>query len=71
MQLMDADISDISTFPRLFEGIIKVIKTVSSMPFSYLPGENDIRQVDEGGMINLIHDLCYNGRLYRYERSAE
>jgi uncharacterized protein YbjT (DUF2867 family) len=31
-----------------------VITTISSMPFSYKPGENDIQRVDENGMINLI-----------------
>ena len=38
----------------MMEGISTVITTASSMPFSYAPGENDIRQVDEEGMINLI-----------------
>ncbi len=54
VQLMDGDIRDKSTFPKVMEGISTVITTVSSMPFSYVPGENDIRQVDEEGMINLI-----------------
>ena len=56
VQLMDGDIRDKSTFPQLLEGITTVITTVSSMPFSYLPDENDIRQVDEEGMINLIDE---------------
>ena len=35
-------------------GVTTVISTVSSMPFSYLQGENDIQNVDLDGMINLI-----------------
>ena len=54
VQLMDGDIRDKSSFPKVMKGISTVITTVSSMPFSYVPGENDIRQVDEEGMIDLI-----------------
>ena len=54
VQLLEGDIRDKSTFPKMLEGISTVISTVSSMPFSYLPGENDIQKVDEEGMINLI-----------------
>ncbi len=54
VQLVDGDIRDKSTFPKLLEGVSTVITTVSSMPFSYVPGENDILKVDEQGMINLI-----------------
>ena len=35
-------------------GVTAVISTVSSMPFSYQPGENDIQTVDAKGAINLI-----------------
>lgn len=56
VQLVDGDIRDKSTLPKMMEGITTVITTVSSMPFSYLPGENDIRKVDEEGMINLIDE---------------
>ena len=54
VQLVDADIRDKTSFPKILEGITTVITTVSSMPFSYVPGDNDIRKVDEEGMINLI-----------------
>ncbi len=54
VQLIEGDIRDKSTFPKAMEGISTVITTVSSMPFSYVPDENDIRKVDEEGMINLI-----------------
>jgi uncharacterized protein YbjT (DUF2867 family) len=56
VQLVDGDIRDKSTFPKMMEGITTVITTVSSMPFSYLPGENDLHKVDEEGMINLIDE---------------
>lgn len=56
VQFLDGDIRDKSTFPKIMHGITTVITTVSSMPFSYLPGENDIRKVDEEGMINLIDE---------------
>lgn len=36
------------------QGVKTVISTVSSMPFSYKPGENDVHSVDENGVINLI-----------------
>jgi uncharacterized protein YbjT (DUF2867 family) len=54
VQLMNGDIRDKSTFPKILEGVSTVITTVSSMPFSYVPGENDILKVDEEGIINLI-----------------
>ena len=54
VQILEGDIRDKSTFPKLLEGISTVITNLSSMPFSYVPGENDIRKVDEEGMINLI-----------------
>jgi NADH dehydrogenase len=54
VQILNGNLCDKSTFPKILEGISTVITTVSSMPFSYLPGENDIRQVDDEGMINLI-----------------
>ena len=56
MELMDGDIRAKSTFPQMLKGITTVITTVSSMPFSYVPGENDILHVDEEGMINLIDE---------------
>jgi uncharacterized protein YbjT (DUF2867 family) len=37
------------------QGVKTVITSVSSMPFSYKPGENDIQSVDEEGIINLIN----------------
>jgi len=54
IQLFEGDLRDKSTFPEMLEGITTVITTVSSMPFSYVPGQNDITKVDEEGVINLI-----------------
>jgi len=54
VQLIEGDIRDKSSFPKILEGITTVITTISAMPFSYVPGENDIQHVDEEGMINLI-----------------
>lgn len=54
VQLFEGDLRDKSTFPEMLEGITTVITTVSSMPFSYVPGQNDITKVDEEGVINLI-----------------
>jgi uncharacterized protein YbjT (DUF2867 family) len=56
IQIVEGDIRDKLTFPKILEGITTVITTVSAMPFSYVPGENDIRQVDEEGMINLVDE---------------
>jgi uncharacterized protein YbjT (DUF2867 family) len=54
VQLFEGDLRDKSSFPEMLEGIETVITTVSSMPFSYVPGQNDIMKVDEEGVINLI-----------------
>ena len=56
VQLMDGDIREKTTFPKILEGITTVITTISAMPFSYVPGENDLRKVDEEGMFNLIDE---------------
>ncbi len=53
-QLVEGDLRDKSTFKTALDGVSTIITTVSSMPFSYLSGENDIASVDEEGMINLI-----------------
>ncbi len=54
VQLFEGDLRDKSGFPDMLKGITTVITTVSSMPFSYVPGQNDITKVDEEGVINLI-----------------
>jgi uncharacterized protein YbjT (DUF2867 family) len=57
VQVFQGDILKKETLYPAMQGVKTVISTVSSMPFSYKPGENDIQLVDEDGMINLI-DAC-------------
>jgi NADH dehydrogenase len=61
VSLMKGDLRDKTTLPHALTGITTVITTVSSMPFSYLPGENDIQKVDEEGMIDLIDESRKEG----------
>jgi uncharacterized protein YbjT (DUF2867 family) len=61
VSLVKGDLRDKTTFPHALKGINTVIATVSSMPFSYSPGENDIQKVDEEGMINLIDESQKEG----------
>lgn len=49
------DLKDPQTIPPALHEVTAVISTVSSMPFSYVPGENDIDAVDLQGMKNLIN----------------
>lgn len=54
VQLVQGDLQEMESLRRALQGVKTVISTVSSMPFSYKPGENDIQSVDENGVINLI-----------------
>jgi len=54
VQIMQGDLRNSSTFGPALEGVTAVITTASSMPFSYVPGENDPQKVDLDGMTNLI-----------------
>jgi uncharacterized protein YbjT (DUF2867 family) len=54
VQIVRGDLRNSSTFKPALQGISTVITTASSMPFSYVPGENDIEKVDREGMKNLI-----------------
>jgi uncharacterized protein YbjT (DUF2867 family) len=53
-QFVKADLCDQASLEAACQGISAVICTVSSMPFSYLPGVNDIQAVDCDGVIHLI-----------------
>lgn len=53
-QVVQGDLRNKGTLSQVLRGVTTVIATISSMPFSYKPGENDIQSVDENGMINLI-----------------
>jgi uncharacterized protein YbjT (DUF2867 family) len=48
------DVRDRSSLDSACQRVTSVIATTSSMPFSYIPGQNDIQTVDTDGMISLI-----------------
>jgi uncharacterized protein YbjT (DUF2867 family) len=54
VKVVQGDLRKKETLSKALQGVTTIIATVSSMPFSYKPGENDIKLVDEDGMINLI-----------------
>jgi uncharacterized protein YbjT (DUF2867 family) len=54
VRIVQGDLRNRETLSRALQGVTTVVATVSSMPSSYKPGENDIQSVDENGMINLI-----------------
>ena len=54
VELARGDLRDPASLAAACQGVTAVISTVSSMPFSYQPGENDIQTVDAKGAINLI-----------------
>lgn len=54
VEVVYGDLRNKETFSQALKEVTTVISTVSSMPFSYKPGENDIHLVDEDGVINLI-----------------
>jgi NADH dehydrogenase len=53
-QIVQGDLQNSESLRLALQGVKTVISTISSMPFSYKPGENDIQSVDENGVINLI-----------------
>jgi NADH dehydrogenase len=53
-ELVQGDLRDRASLDAACQGVTAVVSTASSMPFSYLPGENDIQTVDLEGMTNLI-----------------
>lgn len=54
VQIVRSDLQNTESLRRVLHGVKTVISTISSMPFSYQPSENDIQSVDEDGMINLV-----------------
>lgn len=53
-KLVVGDLRDPASLMAACQGIREVICTVSAMPFSYLPGLNDIQSVDLDGVTRLI-----------------
>ena len=54
VQIVIGDLRERLSLEAACQGVTAVILTVSSMPLSYKPGENDIHTVDTEGSINLI-----------------
>lgn len=54
VEVVEGDLRNRASLDNACQGVVAVISTVSSMPFSYQPGENDIQTVDTDGQINLI-----------------
>ncbi|MDR8390809.1 SDR family oxidoreductase [Aliifodinibius sp. S!AR15-10] len=61
IQIVQGDLRERSTLRPALQGVTAVITTISSMPFSYLAGENDIEKVDHDGMFDLIDEARANG----------
>jgi uncharacterized protein YbjT (DUF2867 family) len=53
-EIVRGDLRDRASLDAACQGVTAVISTVSSMPFSYVPGENDIACVDLAGLTSLI-----------------
>jgi uncharacterized protein YbjT (DUF2867 family) len=60
IELVEGDLRFPDTFEAALKNVDTVISTVSSMPFSYVPHENDIQKVDLYGMKNFIHHAVKN-----------
>jgi uncharacterized protein YbjT (DUF2867 family) len=54
VEIVQGDLRNKETFSDVLQGVTIVISTVSSVPSSYLPIENNIQKVDLDGMKNLI-----------------
>jgi NADH dehydrogenase len=54
VSLVQGDLRDHASLDAACQGVATVISTVSSMPFSYQPEENDIQTVDLEGVMNLV-----------------
>jgi uncharacterized protein YbjT (DUF2867 family) len=53
-EIVEGDVRDAASLANACQGATAVISTVSSMPFCYQAGENDIECVDRGGVESLI-----------------
>jgi NADH dehydrogenase len=54
VELAPGDVRDRASLDAACQGVQAVISTVSAMPFSYVPGENDCQTVDLEGVKTLI-----------------
>ena len=54
VEAVQGNVQDPASLERACKGVTALISTVSSMPFSYAPGANDVQTVDLEGVTNLI-----------------
>ena len=54
VELVQGDLRDPASLAAACKGAAAVLSTVSALPFSYKPGENDIQTVDTKGAMNLV-----------------
>jgi uncharacterized protein YbjT (DUF2867 family) len=54
VETVQGDVRDRASLDRACQGVTAVVSTVSSMPFSYQAGVNDIQTTDLDGITNLI-----------------
>jgi uncharacterized protein YbjT (DUF2867 family) len=54
VEVVEGDVRDRASLDAACAGATAVISTVSAMPFSYQPGENDVERVDLNGVKALI-----------------
>ena len=65
VRIVQGDLQDKESLSRVLQEVKTVISTISSIPSSYLPGENDVQKVDLEGIKNLI-DCGKNGRVQHF-----
>ena len=53
-EIVQGEMQDSESLDAACQGVIAVISTVSAMPSSYLPEENNVQDVDFQGLFNLI-----------------
>jgi uncharacterized protein YbjT (DUF2867 family) len=61
VQVFYADLRRKETLPAMLQEVATIVSTISSMPSSYIPGENNIQKVDLEGMKNLIDSAKSSG----------
>lgn len=55
VEIVQGNVRDRASLDAACQGVTAVISTISSMPMSYQPEENNIQTVDIDGVTNLIH----------------
>jgi len=53
-EIVVGDLRDRASLDAACQGVTAVVSTVSSIPFSYVPGQNDLQTVDLEGVTHLI-----------------